>query len=132
MVDNKENPFKAMMAARQQGESGKLPSELSGNLPSQIADKPKSQQVGAKKTDAPAPKAKPLSKRQDPDWLTRTYYVKKSTDLEVEDELLTLRREGTELDKSDLVDALLAAWVAYRRGTAPEQALKQVSPKRQG
>jgi len=131
MADNKENPFKAMMAARQ-GESNKLPSELGENSPSQLAAKSKSQQVSAEKPDTPAPKAKPLSKRQDPDWLTRTYYVKKSTDLEVEDELLALRREGVELDKSDLVDALLAAWVAYRRGMAPDQALEQVSPKRQG
>lgn len=131
MADNKENPFKAMMAARQ-GESNKLPSELGEFLPSQLVAKSTSQQVSAEKPDTPAPKAKPLSKRQDPDWLTRTYYVKKSTDLEVEDELLTLRREGTDLDKSDLVDALLAAWVAYRRGMAPDQALEQVSPKRQG
>lgn len=131
MADNKENPFKAMMAARQ-GESDKLPSKLVENSPSQLAAKSTSQQASAEKPDTPAPKAKPLSKRRDPDWLTRTYYVKKSTDLEVEDELLTLRREGTDLDKSDLVDALLAAWVAYRRGMAPEQAMEQISPKRQG
>ena len=46
--------------------------------------------------------------------------------------MLALRREGVELDKSDVVDAMLAAWVAYRRGMAPEHALEQVSPKRQG
>lgn len=131
MADNKENPFKAMMAARQQGEPDKVPSQLAENLPRELVTKLPSQQASTEKPDTPAPKAKPLSKRQDPDWLTRTYYVKKSTDLEVEDELLTLRREGTDLDKSDLVDALLAAWVAYRRGVAPDQALEQVSPKRQ-
>lgn len=123
MADNKENPFKAMMAARQ-GEPS--------NTPSELAAKSTSHQANNKTPDAPASKAKPLSKRQDPEWLTRTYYVKKSTDLEVEDEMLALRREGVELDKSDVVDALLAAWVAYRRGMAPEQALEQVSPKRQG
>ncbi|MEY3298925.1 MAG: hypothetical protein RLZZ597_2185 [Cyanobacteriota bacterium] len=123
MADNKENPFKAMMAARQREPS---------NTPSEQAAKSPSHQVNNKNPDAPAPKAKPLSKRQDPDWITRTYYVKKSTDLEVEDEMLALRREGVELDKSDVVDAMLAAWVAYRRGMAPEHALEQVSPKRQG
>ena len=58
---------------------------------------------------------RPNSKRGDPDWLTRTYYLEKATDIEVEAELIKLRRDGVEMDKSDLVNSVLKYWVAARR-----------------
>lgn len=109
MADKKENPFKAMVDARQ------------GEEPPVEAT-----------TTAPVTPAKPLSKRQDPDWFTRTYYLKKVTDVEVEEELLALRRDGIEMDKSDLVEALLSSWVEYRRGLTPAQAWRRVSGQRKG
>ena len=55
-------------------------------------------------------------KRSNPDWIGRTYYIRKETDLDVESELLKLKREGVELDKSELVDFLLSEWVKSRQG----------------
>lgn len=55
-------------------------------------------------------------KRSNPDWIGRTYYIRKETDLDVESELLKLKREGVELDKSELVDFLLGEWVKSRQG----------------
>ena len=40
-----------------------------------------------------------IGKRSDPKWIGRTYYIRKETDLDVEDELLRLKRRGIELDK---------------------------------
>jgi len=82
----------------------------------------------ASQSPTPPPAApRPESKRNDPAWITRTYYVKKSTDIDLEEELARLRRQGIELDKSDLVNAALEAWIAYRKG-APPDTLKGVSP----
>ena len=55
-------------------------------------------------------------KRSNPDWIGRTYYIRKETDLDVESELLKLKREGVELDKSELVDFLLSEWVKSCQG----------------
>ncbi|MBD1866112.1 hypothetical protein H6F95_02095 [Cyanobacteria bacterium FACHB-471] len=71
-------------------------------------------------------------KRSDDAWLGRTYYVKRETDLDVEDELLNLKRQGIEIDKSELVDSLLAAWVEWRHGKDSEILLGEISPRRKG
>lgn len=76
----------------------------------------------------PPESPRPGSKRQDPGWITRTYYVRKSTDIDLEEELARLRRQGIELDKSDLVNAVLEGWIAYRKGAPPESAWHSVSP----
>ena len=69
-------------------------------------------------------------KRSDPDWIGRTYYIRRETDLDVEGELLQLKRSGIEIDKSELVDALLAAWVQWRNGENSEILLTEISPSR--
>ena len=51
-------------------------------------------------------------KRSDPQWYGRTYYVRRSTDVIIENALFDLKRRGVDLDKSDLTDALLAAWAS--------------------
>jgi hypothetical protein len=56
--------------------------------------------------------------------------VKRETDLDIEDELLNLKRQGIELDKSELVDYLLAAWVKWRKGEDSEFLLGEISPRR--
>ncbi|ANV88868.1 hypothetical protein [Picosynechococcus sp. PCC 7117] len=55
-----------------------------------------------------------IGKRSDPDWVGRTYYIRKETDLDVQSELLKLKRQSIELDKSELVDFLLGEWVKFQ------------------
>lgn len=92
-----------------------------------------------KATDTPTPPPttepkkrgrKATGKRSDPNWTGRTYYIRKETDLDVEDELLQLKRQGIELDKSELVDALLAAWVQWRQGENIDLRISEISPRR--
>ncbi len=68
-------------------------------------------------------------KRSDPDWLGRTFYIRKETDLDIEAELLELKRQGVEMDKSVLVDALLSAWLKWRKGDNVETHLSEISPR---
>ena len=78
----------------------------------------------AKKRGRPA-----TGKRSDPNWTGRTYYIRKETDLDIEAELLQLKRAGIELDKSELVDALLAAWLKWRQGENIDFLLSEISPR---
>jgi hypothetical protein len=71
-------------------------------------------------------------KRSDPNWIGRTYYIRKETDLDVEDELLQLKRQGIELDKSELVEELLNAWVKWWQGEDSEILMPKISPMRKG
>ena len=51
-------------------------------------------------------------KRSDPNWLGRTFYINKDVDRKIEIALLKLKQsQGIELDKSELVNGLLAAWL---------------------
>ncbi|MEB3311424.1 MAG: hypothetical protein VKJ02_14450 [Snowella sp.] len=68
-------------------------------------------------------------KRSDPNWLGRTYYIRKKTDLDIEGELYELKRQGIELDKSELVDGLLAAWLKWRQGENIDIHLSDISPR---
>jgi len=82
-------------------------------------------------TPEPKKRGRPATgKRSDPNWTGRTYYIRKETDLDVEDELLQLKRQGIELDKSELVDALLAAWVQWRQGENINLRIAEISPRR--
>ena len=69
-------------------------------------------------------------KRSDDAWIGRTYYVKRETDLDVEDELLKLKRSGVDVDKSELVDLLLGAWVKWQQGENIEIRLSEITPRR--
>ncbi len=55
-------------------------------------------------------------KRSNPDWIGRTYYIRKETDLDIEEALHHLKREGFTVDKSELVDFLLSEWVKHQNG----------------
>ena len=88
---------------------------------------------------APAPAATPkkkkrgrpaTGKRSNAGWIGRTYYIQEKTDIEIEIELATMRRQGVSLDKSELVDALLGAWVAWRKGEDANGQLNEFSPRR--
>jgi hypothetical protein len=72
---------------------------------------------GTRLPPEPKKRGRPATgKRSNPDWIGRTYYIRKETDLDVESELLKLKREGMEVDKSELVDFLLGEWLKSRQG----------------
>lgn len=82
-------------------------------------------------TPEPKRRGRPATgKRSDPNWIGRTYYIRKETDLDVEDELLQLKRQGIEIDKSELVEELLNAWVKWRQGEDSQILLSEISPMR--
>jgi hypothetical protein len=68
-------------------------------------------------------------KRSNSEWVARTYYVRRDTDLAVELEMLKLKSEGVELDKSDIVDAALQAWLGIQRGESVEEAIARLRRK---
>ena len=86
----------------------------------QVQPQPKSRKRGRPAT----------GKRSDDAWIGRTFYVQWENDLDVEDELLKLKRQGIEIDKSELVDALLGAWVKWRNGENIEIQLDEITPRR--
>ncbi|MEM7758107.1 MAG: hypothetical protein AAF298_08285 [Cyanobacteria bacterium P01_A01_bin.40] len=95
------------------------PTEVAiAKLDSDIAPEP------TKKRGRPA-----TGKRSDPDWIGRTYYIRKETDFDVEDELVKLKRAGINLDKSELVDFLLGAWVKWRNGENIDIQMSEISPR---
>ena len=96
--------FKQLAASRRskKEESSEKP-EVTPQTPQQPQE--------SKKRGRPA-----TGKRSNPDWIGRTYYIRRETDLDVESELLKLKREGVELDKSELVDFLLSEWVKSCQG----------------
>lgn len=69
-------------------------------------------------------------KRSDPGWIGRTFYIQKETDLDVEDALHKLKRQGIEVDKSELVDALLDAWLKWQQGENIDLLLGEITPRR--
>ncbi|NJN13144.1 MAG: hypothetical protein HC836_39625 [Richelia sp. RM2_1_2] len=116
-----DDMFKKLVKQRQKAES-KTPAFLQSVEPTQSKDIPTAE---PKKRGRPA-----KGKRSDPDWIGRTYYIRKQTDLDVEEELLRLKREGVELDKSELVDAMLDAWVKWRQGENIDLRIAEFSPRR--
>lgn len=69
-------------------------------------------------------------KRSDDRWISRAFYVEESTDEDLEDEIVKLRREGIKMDKSDLVNSCLIAWLEWRKGEQPSKCLSDISPRR--
>jgi hypothetical protein len=71
-------------------------------------------------------------KRSDDAWIGRTYYVQRETDLDVEDYLLKLKRQGIDIDKSELVDFMLAAWAKWQQGENIDILLDEFTPRQKG
>lgn len=71
-------------------------------------------------------------KRSDESWISRAFYIEENTDIEIEGELNKLRREGIKMDKSELVNACLIAWLKWRQGENPDKSLGSISPRRKG
>jgi len=93
----------------QEGDSKNIEQEESLSMES--INKEESQSVVPKKKGRPS-----TGKRSNPDWIGRTYYIRKEIDFDVADQLLKLKREGIDLDKSDLVNFLLEEWVKSQQG----------------
>lgn len=84
---------------------------------------------------APTPQRKrgrPATGKRSAGWIGRTYYVKQETDLDVEEWLLKLKRQGINVDKSELVEMLLSAWVKWQQGENLELNLVEISPIQKG
>jgi hypothetical protein len=109
-------------------ESAELFRKLTSN---RLKAQPPEIQPAPPETEPPEPKKRgrpPKGKRSDPNWIGRTYYIRKETDLDIEAELIQLKREGIDLDKSELVDSLLAAWLKWRQGENINFLLSEISP----
>ena len=111
-----DNPFKKAIASRSQPEELEIEPE-----PNRKVTAP----------TVPNKRGRPATgKRSDDEWIGRTFYVKRETDLDVEQVLLQLKREGRDVDKSELVESLLAAWVKWHKGESLEGQLAEISPMR--
>lgn len=120
----KENPFAKAIASRYQEVEPSQPT------PSETVAASASQTTLTTETVAPKKRGRPATgKRSDDAWLGRTYYIKRETDLDVEDRLLQLKRSGIEIDKSELVDFLLAAWVKFQNGENPNFHISEITPR---
>lgn len=89
----------------------------------------------AEAKNIPRKRGRPANgKRSDPEWIGRTFYVRKQTDIKLEDAIRKLRRASIDVDKSQLVDALLYAWAAVELGEADDLELSDIleKPKRPG
>ena len=127
----KDNPFRKAIASRQQSEPDEPDSILNVSLQSEPATIPVTQPLPVQAPISPEPKKRgrpATGKRSDDAWIGRTFYIQRATDLDTEGELLNLKRQGFELDKSELVDKLLVAWVKWRNGENSEFLLSEISP----
>lgn len=135
--------FKKLAQNRQKS----TPAKEEETKPVPQSQPPKETKTPAKKsTPKPTPEEKPpaiapeeptkkrgrpaTGKRSDPDWIGRTYYIRQETDFDVEDELIKLKREGINIDKSELVDFLLGAWVKWRNGENIDIQISEITPRR--
>ena len=118
-IPQEKPPEKAIAKANKQDAIAVAKQVRRTQLVEDIASEP------TKKRGRPA-----TGKRSDPDWIGRTYYIRKETDFDIEDELVKLKRAGINLDKSELVDFLLGAWVKWRNGENIDIQMSEISPRR--
>lgn len=103
------------------------PAETPFETPKAPKVTPPSQLQIQPKTDIPPDRARRRQrgrpsggKRSDPRWQSRTFYIRKATDIRLERAIAKLKRSGIDLDKSQLADALLNAWAAVELGEFPD------------
>ena len=153
-MNDSTNMFKKLAQNRQKSTPAKAESESESVTKPVPKSEPPKKAKNKKTTPKPTPEEKPpekaiaklssdtaeeptkkrgrpaTGKRSDPDWIGRTYYIRKETDFDVEDELVKLKRAGINLDKSELVDSLLGAWVKWRNGENIDIQISEISPRR--
>jgi hypothetical protein len=146
MVDN---PFKKAIAARNQQPSVE-PEPIIEPFPADKAEGRGQKGAGNRRGSTrpatlpePTPEPEPepqtrkrgrpaTGKRSDDEWIGRTFYVRRDTDLDVEMQLIQLKRQGIDVDKSELVEILLSAWVKWQQGKDLEIHLSEISPIQKG
>lgn len=130
----KDNPFKKAIASHKQS-SESVTEEIAptDEKAEAMQEIPVAAQLASESTPTTSPKKRgrpATGKRSDDSWIGRTYYVKRSTDLDVEEELLKLKRRGVEIDKSELVDFIMAVWVKWQQGENIDLLLDEFTPRR--
>jgi|GEM_PF-1407872 len=154
-MSDSANMFKKLAQNRQKSTPAKPETEIESEIksvpeskpPKKTRSKAKAKTPTKKTAPKPTPEEKPpevaiaeeptkkrgrpaTGKRSDPDWIGRTYYIRKETDFDIEDELVKLKRAGFNLDKSELVDFLLGGWVKWRNGENIDIQISEISPRR--
>ncbi|MBD2770645.1 hypothetical protein [Iningainema tapete] len=124
---SKPSPFKKLFESREepQPETEQPTEPTAKDDTSQPAPQQPTPKTEPRKRGRPA-----TGKRSDDAWIGRTYYVKRETDLDVEEELLKLRRQGIDIDKSELVDFLMSVWVKWLQGENIDLLIDEFSPRR--
>ncbi|MBE9209709.1 hypothetical protein IQ244_25080 [Nostoc sp. LEGE 06077] len=126
---SKPSPFKKLFETKEEAQiEPEQPTQAtteSNVTPTPTLPPPAPTQNEPRKRGRPA-----TGKRSDDAWIGRTYYVKRSTDLDVEEELLKLKRRGVEIDKSELVDFLMAVWVKWQQGENIDLLIDEFTPRR--
>ncbi|MCC5661260.1 hypothetical protein LC608_30750 [Nostoc sp. XA010] len=129
MSKPKPSPFKKLFETKDEPQpEPELPTEATTE--SNVTQTP-TPLAPAPTQEEPRKRGRPATgKRSDDAWIGRTYYVKRSTDLDVEEELLKLKRRGVEIDKSELVDFLMAVWVKWQQGENINLLIDEFTPRR--
>lgn len=68
-------------------------------------------------------------KRSDPDWVMRSFFLRKLTDQAVKRAILELESQGITYDKSELMEDLLTGWLAYRDGGSVDEYMRTRTPR---
>ncbi|MBW4455353.1 MAG: hypothetical protein KME55_23025 [Nostoc indistinguendum CM1-VF10] len=129
MSNPKPSPFKKLFETKEEA-------QIEPELPTEPTTESNVTQTSTPLAPAPIQeeprkRGRPATgKRSDDAWIGRTYYVKRSTDLDVEEELLKLKRRGIEIDKSELVDFLMAVWVKWQQGKNIDLLIDEFTPRR--
>ncbi|MDZ8036034.1 hypothetical protein [Nostoc sp. DedSLP04] len=129
MSNPKPSPFKKLFETKEEA-------QIEPELPTEPTTESNVTQTSTPPTPAATPSEKSkrgrpaTGKRSDDAWIGRTYYVKRSTDLDVEEELLKLKRRGVEIDKSELVDFLMAVWIKWQQGENIDLLIDEFTPRR--
>ncbi len=111
-MDNKNSFTKLTGNLKQRREQTKSPPDNPQNTETTSTSPPDQEsKVIEKKKGRP-----PHGKRSNPEWVGRTYYIEKNVDLDVAEQLLRLKRQGINIDKSELVNFLLSEWTKYQQG----------------
>jgi hypothetical protein len=130
----KENPFKRAIASHKQTTESVAPEVApTDEKPEPMQETPIAAQPASQSTPPTASKKRgrpATGKRSDDAWIGRTYYVRRETDLDVEDALLRLKRQGIEVDKSELVDLLLSVWIKWQQGENIDIHIAEITPRR--
>lgn len=123
---NKPSPFKKLFENREETQ----PTIEQSTVPSAKEDKEQPEPLPIQRPEKNKRGRPATGKRSDNGWIGRTYYVQRTTDLDVEEELLKLKRRGIEVDKSELVDFLMAIWVKWQQGENIDLLIDEFTPRR--